>query len=142
MILLVLAAVSRIPHLLWKYLEGNLLRTLIPEGVDRIQLMDLEGEAYTHKLVMYLVENMKSRRHKNYGFWFVVTETLNLVSVLANIFILHCFFDGRFFQFGVNFIQHHLGGGTGKEITLFPLLARCRIYRSGPSGNNGTLALN
>ena len=117
-------------------MEGNLLRTLVPVGIDQIQLMDLEGEAFIQKLVFYFQENMRSRRHRSYGVWFLVTDILNLGSVLADIFILQKFFDGRFFQYGINFIRLGFFGDIDakKSLDLFPLVARCRIYRSGPSG--------
>ena len=137
LVLLGLALLCRVPHFCWKYMEGNLMRTLVPEGAGRLQLnLDEDGRAYCREIAEYFGANLNSRRHKLYGLWFVLCEYLNLFSVLGIIYLLDLFLAGNFVGLGLQFIEYQASHDAqiNPAERQFPVVARCLIHRVGSSG--------
>ena len=50
-LLLALALMARAPHMLWKQREGNLMRMLVPEGIERKHYDTEEGaKVFSHSI--------------------------------------------------------------------------------------------
>ncbi|KAL7299165.1 hypothetical protein TKK_0007764 [Trichogramma kaykai] len=137
------------PHWIWKQWENGTMRS-ISDGM-RGAIMDsrAERQARLQRLVQYLTDTM--HMHNMYAFIYFLTEVLNFVNVIVNMFMVDKFLGGTFLQYGwdvVKFSQMDQEFRRDPMIEVFPRVTKCTFHKYGASGTIQThdalcvLALN
>jgi len=135
MVLFIQAIFCYVPHYLWKAAEGGKL-SLITQGLDATWMErpgDLDGKK--DMLVKYFHRTL--RTHNSYVFKFVFCEILNLVNILAQIYLMDVFLGGQFTKYGTDVIsvsELPIEQRVDPMNKVFPKVTKCTFHKYGPSG--------
>jgi len=124
-----------IPHYLWKIWEGGLLQTLVMD-LRCPTLDDQTRDKSVDTLVNYYVKNL--HHHKFYLVKYTFCELMNLVNVIAQIFITDKFLGGEFTTYGIRvakFINMDQEEREDPMVRVFPKMTKCSFHFYGPSGD-------
>ena len=141
-VLLLLAGLCMLPHLIWRFCEGGLMVKLVPT-MDKKLAIDIlhweEVRLYSKDLANYFRRNINSLHHHHYGQCNQITEAMCFLNIISIIFILQWFLK-TFLQYLPHLVLHHLVSPlpVPPEERLFPLLTKCSILNTGPSGSSQT----
>lgn len=123
-----------LPRYLWKNTEGHKILNLSMDFNSPV--VTAEGNPKTTFLVDYLQENLGN--HTFYGAMFVISEVLNFVNVVAQIYIMDTFLGGEFTTYGTQvlaFTEWDYALRYDPMLKVFPRMAKCTFYRFGSSGD-------
>ncbi|EEB11530.1 Innexin inx2, putative [Pediculus humanus corporis] len=122
------------PRWLWKNWEGGKINSLMMD-LD-IGICSKEEKNLKSKLLSdYLYDNLKLHNWWAYKYFFC--EFLALGNVVGQMFLMNRFFDGEFFNFGINvirFMEADEEDRTDPMIYIFPRMTKCTFYKFGVSG--------
>nr|XP_022902438.1 innexin inx3 [Onthophagus taurus] len=124
-----------VPHLIWKSWEEGKVR-MITEGMrGSITGAKEERQDRQSRLVQYLVETM--HMHNTYAFGYFLSEALNFINVLINIFMTDKFLGGAFLDYGTDVIRYsnmNQENRTDPMVAVFPRVTKCTFHKYGPTG--------
>ncbi|XP_021000020.1 innexin shaking-B [Parasteatoda tepidariorum] len=129
------ATLFYIPRWLWRMWEGGKIQALMMD-LDIGLLGEAEKKAKKKLLVDYLMCSWKT--HDWYAGRYLICEILCFINVVGQMFLLNKFFDGEFWEYGLEVI--HFASMDPEErmdpmIRIFPRVTKCRFMKYGPSGN-------
>jgi len=139
--LLFLQAISfYVPHLFYKFSQDGKVQQLLNNLQNVIQYnedrADKVGDVH-----LYLQDY--------YGTWFwwsfklVASDFLNLINVIANIFLVHWYLGFNFLSYGPQVLSYLTSDeqtrGPDPFHTIFPKMTKCSLNTFGPSGTIQTL---
>lgn len=129
------AILCYVPHYLWKSFEGGKLNMLI-QGLDSTTLDGTDKFTDQRKSVVdYFMRTFKT--HNSYTFKFVFCETLNLVNMLFQIWLMDVFFLGQFTSYGTDVLrvsEEEIEDRKDPMNRVFPKVTKCTFHKYGPSG--------
>ncbi|KAJ6627580.1 Innexin inx1, partial [Pseudolycoriella hygida] len=123
------------PKFLWDMFEGGLLRTIVM-GLNLGICREEEKKAKKAVLLGYLRNHMN--RHKMYAIRYWMCESLCLVNIIAQMWLMNKFFDGEFMSYGWNIMNY---SETPQEqrvdpmVYVFPRITKCIFHKYGASGS-------
>ncbi|XP_046984366.1 innexin inx1 [Schistocerca americana] len=123
------------PKWIWDSIEGGLLRTLIM-GLNRGLCQDDEKCMKKKALIEYLLRHIK--RHNMYALKYWFCETLCLVNIIGQLYLMNHFFDGEFFSYGlrvVAFSEQSQEERVDPMVYVFPRVTKCTFHKYGASGS-------
>ena len=133
-VLFLQAATFYLPHLIFKSWEGGKVQNII-SGLHQL-ILDRKDRAKKEKiLASYFVESLNS--HNLWALKMLFIELLNLINVIANIYLVDIFLDGEFSTYGfevLNFIEADPETRIDPMAKIFPKVTKCSFYKYGPSG--------
>jgi hypothetical protein len=124
-----------VPRYLWKAVEGGLLKNLVL-GLDAPILREDQKESSRSLLVEYLYRNLNN--HNTLFLSYAITEVLNLLNVILQMFLMDRFLGGQFTNYGwevINFSEWDWTVRYDPMIKVFPRLTKCTFHRYGSSGD-------
>ena len=122
-----------LPHLMWKTIEGGLIRNLIL-GLDKPIVKSEDLLMNIDLLSDYLRRSFTM--HKKLFFGYILSEILNLINVLVQMLMVDTFLGGQFFNYGWSVLQWNNWSwplNYNPMIQLFPRLTKCEFFQYGPS---------
>ena len=124
-----------IPRYLWKSFEGGKIRNLIL-GLDN-PIMDEKNKSANQKLLVeYLARNRGT--HLVSFIIYSLTELLNFLNVIFQMYIMDRFLGGEFSDYGwkvLLFTEWDWSVRYDPMIRVFPRLTKCTFHRYGSSGD-------
>lgn len=125
-----------IPHYFWKSIECGRIRNLCMNL--NLPILDAEAKEKNKKLLAtYLAANIKLNSPVYY-FGYAVSEFLNLVNVVGQMFLMDKFLNGHFSTYGIDVIRFSEWDGPLRYdpmIRVFPRMTKCIFHLFGPSGD-------
>lgn len=123
------------PRYFWKSMEAGRVKNLIL-GLNSPILPEETKLANRKLLVEYMVSNLHN--HSIYFLSYALSEAMNFVNVVGQIFLMDAFLGGEFSSYGSQVLQF-----TGWDwsvrydpmIKVFPRLTKCTFHRYGSSGD-------
>ena len=119
------------------------LQNVIPFNENR---MDKMGDIHLYTQVA-TTNKIKTNHvlcqdfYGSHGPWaakLVFTDFLNLINIIFNIIGVNWYLQGRFLNYGPNFLMYQWGGreewGLSPFTTIFPKMTKCTLELFGPSG--------
>lgn len=85
--------------------------------------------------MQYFIESFHS--HNTYAFSYISCEIINVINIIANIYITDKFLGQSFLSYGIEtfrFIQNGNYKLNYKMELVFPINASCNFRKFGPSG--------
>lgn len=135
-VLLLQSLAFYLPHLLWKYLEGNTTRRLV-NGLDSILLPAEERLSKVCQVVEYLSQTTYTHTLR---FWaYVFCECLNLVNIIVQMLLVDRFLGGQFATYGLEILRWkdwvQFPVTLDPMLKVFPRLTKCTFHQFGASGD-------
>lgn len=75
--------------------------------------------------------------HSTYAFGYIFCEMMNVINIIANIYVTNKFIGDYFLAYGFEVFKYYQNDRNHidpMEVT-FPRLTKCDFYKYGPSGN-------
>jgi len=142
--LILQASLFIIPMKIWKSAEGGLVASF---GKDAKQIVILKGDSENQCKGSIIKEDIARKYssyfhsilHHNTGYFiqFFLCEVLNLVVVVANIYLTDFFLQGRFMKYGtqaITYLSHDQYTRTEMPnplCTVFPTITSCDFHSVG-----------
>ncbi|XP_037030692.1 innexin inx1 [Bradysia coprophila] len=123
------------PKFLWDAFEGGLLRTIVM-GLNLGICREEEKKAKKAVLVSYLRTHVK--RHKMYAIRYWICESLCLVNIIIQMWMMNKFFDGEFLSYGwkiMNYSETPQDQRIDPMVYVFPRITKCIFHKYGASGS-------
>lgn len=124
-----------VPRYLWKAAEGGKVRSLIL-NLNRPLLSEEDKTKNRHLLVEYLARNRGT--HTTSFVIYSVTEALNFINVILQMWMMDKFLGGEFTSYGwkvIQFTEWDWSVRYDPMIRVFPRLTKCTFHRYGSSGD-------
>ena len=123
-----------LPRFLWKIWEGGKMKSLVLDLNCPIIAENTKTERKT-LLIDYFTSNLHS--HNAYAIRFFICELLNLINVIAQVYLIDRFLDGEFTTYGWDVL-----GLTATDpeyrvdpmSRVFPTVTKCSFHKFGVSG--------
>jgi len=136
------AALFYLPRKIWKSSEGGLMATFGRTGVTSFVSRkdpDKEDSGIVEEDVRKVSVFFINSLHHNNGYFltFVFCEILNMIVIVANIYLTDFFLEGRFMKYGtqvVNYLGHDRVARLDKPnplCTVFPTVTSCTFHSVG-----------
>lgn len=123
------------PRYLWKTIEGGKIKQLIL-GLNSPVMKLAKRNKNRTKLVQYFTRSFGS--HGKKFTFFVITEILNFINVIFQMWFINKFLGGEFTRYGLELLQFTEWDWSVRYdpmIRIFPRLTKCTFYRYGSSGD-------
>ncbi|XP_076342636.1 innexin inx2-like [Tachypleus tridentatus] len=133
--LMIQAGFFYIPHWFWKCVEGSRVKNLML-GLNSPILSEDARNENRNLLVKYFQDNKKN--HVLYFTAFTVSEILNFVNVIVQIFLVDLFLQGEFSNYGHKVLQFEDWDWTASYnpmLKVFPRMTKCTFNTYGSSGD-------
>ncbi|GFQ72678.1 innexin inx2 [Trichonephila clavata] len=134
-VLFLQALLFYLPRYFWKVMEGGRVKNLILNLNSPI-LSD-EAKATNRKiLVDYLLRNLNY--HDLYFVWLAVSELMNFINVVGQIYLVDAFLGGEFTTYGTEVLKFTNWDSAIRYdpmVKVFPRLTKCTFHRYGSSGD-------
>ncbi|XP_013777708.1 innexin inx2-like [Limulus polyphemus] len=133
--LLLQAGMFYVPHWFWKAMENSRVKNLML-GLNSPILPEGERNENKKLLVKYFKENKDN--HVLYFTSFVISEVLNFINVLVQIFLMDEFLQGEFLSYGhqvVQFKDWDWSANYNPMLKVFPRMTKCTFHTYGSSGD-------
>ncbi|RWS06246.1 innexin shaking-B-like protein [Dinothrombium tinctorium] len=128
-VLLLQALMFHAPRWLWKSFEAGKIECLVRDS-DFLSLCNERR----HAIVNYLFKT--KGMHNWYAVKFFFCETLYALNIVFQFWILNLLFNRKFWTYGIEVLKAQLGLTESDPMAqLFPKMAKCEFFKSGPSGN-------
>jgi hypothetical protein len=124
-----------VPRYLWKAAEGGKIRNLIL-GLNNPVMDEDKKNANRKLLVEYLARNRGT--HSTSFIIYSITELLNFLNVIFQMYIMDRFLGGEFSDYGwkvLQFTEWDWSVRYDPMIRVFPRLTKCTFHRYGSSGD-------
>ena len=124
-----------VPRYLWKAAEGGKIRNLIL-GLNNPVMDEDKKNANRKLLVEYLARNRGT--HTTSFIIYSITEVLNFLNVVFQMWIMDKFLGGEFSDYGwkvLTFTEWDWSVRYDPMIRVFPRLTKCTFHRYGSSGD-------
>jgi len=124
-----------IPRYLWKSAEGGRTKNLVL-GLNNPIMPEDKKEESRQLLVEYLRKNRGE--HNTAYAMYAVSEVLNFLNVLLQMYIMDRFLGGEFSSYGwkvLQFTEWDWSVRFDPMIKVFPRLTKCTFHRYGSSGD-------
>ncbi|KAK7862572.1 hypothetical protein R5R35_004187 [Gryllus longicercus] len=120
------------PHWFWKNWEDGKIR-LLSDGIRGTLAETREGRKERQsKLVQYVIDTMDM--HNWYALGYYVSEILNFVNVIGNIYFTDKFLGGKFLSYGIVALKPVADNETSPFVEIFPRVTKCTFHKFGHSG--------
>lgn len=124
------------PYYLWKMWEDNKVRSIV-QGMHLFNLHEAAHDRATKEdvLAAYILRNLHD--HNAWAVRFFLCEAMNLVNVVAQIFLTDKFLGGEFLSYGVDvvdFLDQDPETRIDPMARVFPRITKCIFHTFGPSG--------
>jgi len=124
------------PYYLWKMWESNKVKSII-QGMHVFTLREQPEDRAKKEdvLASYIMRNL--HEHNGWALRFFFCEALNLVNVVAQIFLTDRFLGGEFLRYGidvVNFLDQDPETRIDPMSRVFPRITKCVFHKFGSSG--------
>jgi hypothetical protein len=124
-----------VPRYIWKAAEGGKIRNLIL-GLNN-PIMDEQKKTTNRRLLVdYLARNRGT--HSTSFIIYSLTEVLNFLNVVLQMYIMDRFLGGEFSDYGwkvISFTEWDWSVRYDPMIRVFPRLTKCTFHRYGSSGD-------
>lgn len=133
-VLFLQAMLFYVPRYIWKNTENHRIQNLVMEFGSPIVSAEKNDKATV--LVDYLEDNIGN--HTFYGTMYAVTELMNFVNVVGQIFLMDAFLGGEFTTYGtkvLSFTEYDYALRYDPMIRVFPRMTKCTFHRYGSSGD-------
>lgn len=136
-VLVLQAVMCYVPHFLWKSWEGGRMAMLIESLNAPAMMMDPDSAKDRIKNITgYFKKRIGT--HIAYAYKFVFCEFLNLVNIIAQMYLMDSFLGGHFTTYGLQVItmsgEADLEGRFDPMTKVFPKMSKCTFHKYGPSG--------
>lgn len=124
-----------IPRYLWKTWESGRMRLLVKDLGGPL-ISSSWNPISKERLVNYFLSGHYT--HNCYAIRFAICELLNLINVVAQIFLMDWFLSGNFTTYGIaiaSFITNSDSDMVNPMSRIFPKITKCSFHKFGPSGN-------
>ena len=124
-----------VPRYIWKAAEGGKIRNLIL-GLNNPIMDEEKKKANRRLLVEYLARNRGT--HSTSFLIYSITEVLNFLNVIFQMWIMDRFLGGEFSDYGwkvLQFTEWDWSVRYDPMIRVFPRLTKCTFHRYGSSGD-------
>ncbi|XP_023329586.1 innexin inx2 [Eurytemora carolleeae] len=124
-----------IPHFLWKTCEGKKVERLVSGVSSPVVSEEIKKK---HKVAIAEYFSCNKRRHILYGLRFVGCETLNLMNVSLQIYLIDRLLGGEFSTYGTRVLEFMLLDDEERldpMVTVFPKVTKCVFHNFGTSGS-------
>ena len=122
------------PKWLWDAWEGGLVKTL-SMGLHQGLAPDKDKDKRKKVLIDYLLQHVE--RHNSYAIRYFLCETLCLVNIIGQLYMMNHFFDGEFFSYGLrvmSFSDQNQEERVDPMVYVFPRVTKCIFHKYGASG--------
>lgn len=130
------AAFFYVPRYLWKTFEQGRL-SVIANGMQFHVFDTSKIDVRARDAVAsHMVANIRS--YNAYAWGFFICESLNLVNVLAQIYLINAFLGGQFTMYGMKMLQLIDIDPVNRSDAMdrvFPKVTKCAFQKYGPSGS-------
>jgi len=123
------------PKFLWDVFEGGLLRTIVM-GLNLGICLEEAKNTKKATLISYLWTHVK--RHKMYAIRYWICESLCLVNIIIQMWLMNKFFDGEFLLYGwkiMNYSETPQENRIDPMVYVFPRITKCIFHKYGASGS-------
>ncbi|XP_013773579.1 innexin inx2-like [Limulus polyphemus] len=134
-VLFLQAILFYVPRYLWKSWEGKRIRSLVMDFNTPVLTLDKKNET-KDLLVAHLKENFNN--HGMYFFYYFLSEVMNFVNVIGQMYMIDTFLGGQFTTYGIQVIQFsemEQEDRVDPMVKVFPRLTKCTFHRYGSSGD-------
>lgn len=124
-----------VPRYLWKTWENGRIK-MLASHLDSLLMSTEERAERKRTIVGYFHENLS--HHGFYAVRFFICELLNLINVIAQIFLIDRFLDGEFTTYGLEvlkFTELNQDARNDAMSRVFPKVTKCSFQQYGPSGS-------
>jgi len=124
-----------VPRYFWKAMEGGRIKNLIL-GLNSPIMSEETKATNRHLLVEYLYRNINN--HNTAFYIYVFSETLNMINVIFQMWVMDRFLGGEFSSYGwkvIQFTEWDWSVRFDPMIKVFPRLTKCTFHRYGSSGD-------
>ncbi|KAJ1527678.1 hypothetical protein ONE63_007637 [Megalurothrips usitatus] len=122
------------PKWLWDSWEGGLVR-MLSTGLNTGLVPDKDKDKKKKVLIDYLLHHVE--RHNSYAIRYFLCETLCLVNIIGQLYMMNHFFDGEFFSYGLrvmSFSDQNQEERVDPMVYVFPRVTKCIFHKYGASG--------
>jgi len=138
------AMLFRIPHILWKFLEGGIMKNFHSEKSLKSDLIYYDGDMNKHlKNHIAYFKKLRNRRVNTISYYakFQFCQLLNIVMLILNFWATNQFLSGGFKNYGtevVNFLttsdEEWDSSDPGPMCQTFPTVVGCTFATAGKAG--------
>lgn len=96
----------------------------IPSLKDRDEKIQILRQAFLNRIHI----------NRPWAYYLALCEVLNLINVIAQIYITNKFLNGQFIGIGDRALEHTKTGDMTPLDMIFPKVTKCTFYKYGPSG--------
>ncbi|XP_076062714.1 innexin inx2-like [Oratosquilla oratoria] len=130
-VLTYLGCLFYLPHLVWKAVEGKRLDRLL-QGLYVRSLT--EESAKQDNIVRYM--RLTWGQNKKYAVQFFISEILNFVNVVGQMYLLNAFLGGFFLEYGTKVFSYLASTDDRRDplMEVFPRVTKCNFKYYGASG--------
>jgi hypothetical protein len=124
-----------IPRYFWKSMEGGRIKNLVL-GLNNPIMPDDRKQKNRQLLIEYLHKNRG--QHNTAFIMYSVSEILNFLNVILQMYIMDRFLGGEFSSYGwkvIQFTEWDWSVRYDPMIKVFPRLTKCTFHRYGSSGD-------
>jgi len=122
------------PRWLWKNWEGGKIQALKMD-LDVGVMTEVDREQKKDMMISYLRRNIW--HHNHWAYKYFLCESLALVNVIGQMFLMNTILDGEFLTYGIEvikFMQSDQEDRVDPMIYIFPRMTKCTFYKFGLSG--------
>lgn len=143
--LVINALLFKIPHLIWKYCEGGLMKEFF--SGKGLKARFLSEDQMNENLVIDLGYYMKLKgQHNTYFFMFQACQLLNIVMLGLNWWTSNIFLNGNFTSYGSDiikfyselpensYVESERSGKFDPRCNTFPTQVNCPVITGGTAG--------
>jgi len=135
-VLFLQAAAFHLPRIVWKHVEGGLMKMLVGDLTNPLMLINKEDRMTRVAFIKkYFRETTKS--HGGYAINFFLCEILALVNVIAQIYFTDAFLGYQFTTYGWDVLTVTSQSPEDRADPMnmvFPKVTKCTFHKYGPSG--------
>ncbi|AAS79822.1 innexin Vnx-d5.2 [Ichnoviriform fugitivi] len=134
-VLVLKATLLYIPHYIWKCWEGGKIQSLAGELDVAVLSEDTLNRRVT-SLVDYLFSQLHS--HNRYAYQYMTCELLNVITIVAQIWLMNVFIGKDFHLYGIEVIAFNQQQGKESRLNpmerLFPTITMCTYKKNVTNG--------
>jgi len=135
-VLFIQAAAFHLPRIVWKHVEGGLMKMLVGDLTNPLMLINKEDRMDRVSFIKTYFKNT-TKSHGGYAINFFLCEILALVNVIAQIYFTDAFLGYQFTTYGWDVLTVTAQSPEDRADPMnmvFPKVTKCTFHKYGPSG--------
>jgi len=135
-VLFIQAAAFHLPRIVWKHVEGGLMKMLVGDLTNPLMLINKEDRLDRVAFIKTYFKNT-TKSHGGYAINFFLCEILALVNVIGQIYFTDAFLGYQFTTYGWDVLTVTAQSPEDRADPMnmvFPKVTKCTFHKYGPSG--------